>query len=39
MDQASVKPPNPAQNSTTRQAGCRQLTNNTNGPMAHVSPA
>ena len=27
MDQARVKPPTPAQNSTTRHAGCRQLTN------------
>jgi len=25
MDQARVKPPTPAQNSTTRHAGCRQL--------------
>ena len=29
MDQARVKPPTPEQNSTTRHAGCRQLTNST----------
>jgi len=51
MDQARVKPPTPAQNSTTRHAGCRHLTSysfryrhakgmhTSNAPIANISEA
>jgi hypothetical protein len=34
MDQTRVKPPTPAQKTTTRQADCRQLTSSTNASIA-----
>ena len=37
MDQARVKPPIPAQISTTLQAGCHQLTNSINATNASIN--
>ena len=51
MDQSRVKPPTPAQNSTSRHAGCRHLTSysfryryakgmhTSNAPIANISEA